>query len=50
LRENSTPAYWACRSTAELHTPATAYGNGVYGTAGTDTAFAETFTETDAAT
>jgi len=33
-----------------LHAPAKAYDNGVYGTAGTETVFTETVTDTDTAT
>jgi len=32
---------------ATLHAPATAYGNAVYGMAGTDTVFTEMVTETE---
>jgi len=37
--ETRRPAYWACRATRSGN------GNGVYGTAGTDTVFTETVTE-----
>jgi len=38
-RDTRRPAYWACRATTALHAPATIYGNGVYGTTGTEHGF-----------
>jgi len=49
-RETRRPSYCACLAAAALRAPATAYGNGVYGTAGTDTVFTKTATETDTET